>query len=123
VIVAIGLDIVELSRIQGVWNRHRDRFLERHFHPEELAYCLRKKDPIPSLAARFAAKEAFQKTWPEAHGWRDVWVVRRGDKPSFAFAPTLADALAQRGWRAHLSLSHSKEHAAAVVVLEASAAR
>jgi holo-[acyl-carrier protein] synthase len=111
--------MVELSRIQGVWNRHRDRFLERHFHPEELTYCLRKKDPIPSLAARFAAKEAFQKTWPEPHGWRDVWVARSGDKPTLTFAAGIAAALAQRGWRAHLSLSHSKEHAAAVVVLEA----
>ncbi len=117
-IVAVGLDIVELGRIQGVWNRHRDRFLERHFHPLELAYCLKKRDPIPSLAARFAAKEAFQKTWPVSHGWRDVWVVREGDKPTLYFSDALAEVMQQQGWRAHLSLSHSKEHAAAVVVLE-----
>lgn len=117
-IISVGLDIVELSRIQGVWNRHRDRFLERHFHPDEIAYCLRKKDPTPSLAARFAAKEAFQKTWPESHGWRDVWVVRQGDKPTLFFADAIAEQLGRQGWRAHLSLSHSKEHAAAVVVLE-----
>lgn len=117
-IVAVGLDIVELGRIQGVWNRHRDRFLERHFHPLELAYCLKKRDPIPSLAARFAAKEAFQKTWPVSHGWRDVWVVREGDKPTLYFSGALAEVMKKQGWRAHLSLSHSREHAAAVVVLE-----
>ena len=34
-VIAVGLDIVELDRIQNVWNNHRDMFLERHFHPDE----------------------------------------------------------------------------------------
>jgi holo-[acyl-carrier protein] synthase len=118
VIVAVGLDIVELARIQGVWNRHRDRFLERHFHSLELDYCLSKRNALPSLAARFAAKEAFQKCWPESHGWRDVWVVREGDKPTLAFSEAITREMEARGWQAHLSLSHSREHAAAVVVME-----
>jgi len=117
-IVAVGLDIVELSRIEGVWNRHRDRFLERHFHPLELDYCLSKHNPLPSIAARFAAKEAFQKCWPVPHGWRDVWVVREGKGPRLGFCEAIQKELERNGWRAHLSLSHSREHAAAVVVLE-----
>ena len=117
-VIAVGLDIVELDRIQGVWNRHRDRFLERHFHPDELAYCLQKPHPLPSLAVRFAAKEAFQKTWPVAHGWRDVWVVRQGDKPVLRFSEGIAAEMEQNGWRAHLSMSHARTHATAVVILE-----
>lgn len=118
-IISVGLDIVELDRIEQVWNAHKDRFLERHFRPEEIEYSLRKRNSLPSLAARFAAKEAFQKCWPVSHGWRDVWVVREDDKPKLAFCDEIATEMAAKGWVAHLSLTHSKEHAAAMVVLEA----
>ncbi|MEM7735601.1 MAG: 4'-phosphopantetheinyl transferase superfamily protein, partial [Deinococcota bacterium] len=58
-VVAVGLDVIELDRIEKVWNSHKDRFLERHFTEAEISYCLKKKNPLPSLAARFSAKEAF----------------------------------------------------------------
>lgn len=117
-IVAVGLDLVELERIAGVWRRHPERFLSRHFTPEEIGYCRSQSDPVPSLAARFAAKEAFQKCWPDTHGWRDVWVVRDGRKPRLEFSERIARRMVERNWRAHLSLTHSRDHAAAVVVLE-----
>ncbi len=115
---AVGLDLVELSRVRGVLARHPERFLTRHFTPDEVRYCRTQRDPVPSLAARFAAKEAFQKCWPQAHGWRDVWVVRDGAAPRLAFARGLAQAMHEQGLQAHLSLSHSRDHAGAVVVLE-----
>jgi holo-[acyl-carrier protein] synthase len=117
-IVAVGIDVIELERIKRVYQRHPHRFLYRHFTSEEITFCRAKSDPLPSIAARFAAKEAFQKCWPVSHGWQDVWVVREGHKPKLAFAPSIADAMAERGWVAHLSLTHSKDHAAAVAVLE-----
>lgn len=117
-IVAVGLDIVDLKRIARVWRAHPERFLSRHFRDEEIAYCRSRADPLPSLAARFAAKEAFQKCWYEAHGWRDVWVSQENGKPVLAFGPAIAATLQARGWRAHLSLSHARDQAGAVVVLE-----
>lgn len=117
-IVAIGLDIIELTRVERVWQRHPERFLERHFTAGEIDYCRSQANPVPSLAARFAAKEAFQKCWHEPHGWRDVWVVREGRKPCLAFAPALLRDLEARGLVVHLSLTHGRDHAAAVVVLE-----
>lgn len=120
-IVAVGLDIIELARIKRVWQRHPKRFLYRHFTAEEITFCRAKVDPLPSIAARFAAKEAFQKCWFESHGWQDVWVVRDGPKPRLAFSEAIAAELARRAWTAHLSLTHSRDHAAAVVVLEARA--
>lgn len=121
-IVAVGLDLVDLARIRGVLARHPERFLERHFTPEERRYCEGKRDPVPSLAARFAAKEAFQKCWPRAHAWRDVWVRKPSDDPHaaprLAFAPAIAREMEAGGLAAHLSLSHAHDHAAAVVVLE-----
>ncbi|GIW24882.1 holo-ACP synthase [Meiothermus sp.] len=117
-IMAVGTDIVELQRLRRVWERHPERFLQRHFTPPEIAYCLAKSDPIPSLAVRFAAKEAFQKCWPESFGWLEVWVEMAGRKPELRFAPRLEVQMQQGLLRAHLSLSHEKHYALALVVLE-----
>ena len=125
-IVAVGHDLIEISRIRRMLEREGKR-AEKFFAPTELEYCARLQDPAPSLAARFAAKEAFQKVWPRPHGWRDVWVQRDRTPggpfpfapPVLGFAPDIAAELAERGWVAHLTLTHTKEHASAVVILEA----
>lgn len=108
-----------------MWEREGQR-ATKLFAPAELDYCARLSDPVPSLAARFAAKEAFQKVWPRPHGWREVWVERDPmpagpfpyASPRLAFAPAIAAEMGERGWVAHLSLTHTKEHASAVVILE-----
>lgn len=118
-IIAVGTDIVALERIRKILNATpRDRFLERTFTPAELEYCLAKPDPAPSLAARFAAKEAFQKCWPQTHGWTDVWIEFEGVKPKLKFSSILELIMIERGWQAHVSLSHEKEFAVATVILE-----
>jgi holo-[acyl-carrier protein] synthase len=119
VIVAVGIDIVALERIRKILTApSRERFLERTFAPAELEYCLAKPDPAPSLAARFAAKEAFQKCWPETHTWTDVWIEFEGVKPKLKFSNQLEPIMTERGWHAHVSVSHEKEFAVATVILE-----
>ena len=117
-IIAVGLDVIELARIERVWNRYRDRFLYRHFTQEEIDYALSKSNPLPSLSARFAAKEAFQKCWRESYGWKEVWVSRLGRRPELRFSSRIEEEMREKGYIAHLSLTHSKENAAAVVILE-----
>ena len=125
-IVAVGHDLIEIERIRGLLAREGER-ANKLFAPGELAYAARFADPAPSLAARFAAKEAFQKVWPRPHGWRDVWVDRDRtpdgpfpfSPPTLGFAPAIAEEMRERGWVAHLTLTHTNEHASAVVVLEA----
>jgi len=118
-IVAVGLDLVELERVRRVWRAHPDRFLSRCFTAAEAAYAARRADPVPALAARFAVKEAFQKTWPATLAWRDVGVVNGADgAPRLVFSPRVAARMAAEGWHAHVSLTHARDHAAAVVVLE-----
>ena len=117
-IVAVGIDVTSLKRIKSVWQRHPERFLYKHFTPEEIKYCRAKADPLPSIGARFAAKEAFQKCWFESHGWQDVWIEMDGVKPKLHFADHIQQEMTKQGWSAHVSLTNEKEYAAAVVVLE-----
>lgn len=124
-IVAIGHDLIEVERIRGLLEREPHR-LDRLFTPHELEYCWARADYAPSFAARFAAKEAFQKVWPRPHGWTDVWVQRERTPdgpfayapPVLGFAPAITQEMAERGLVAHLTLTHTRVHASAVVVLE-----
>jgi holo-[acyl-carrier protein] synthase len=86
--------------------------------PAEIEYCLAKSDPLPSLAVRFAAKEAFQKCWPDSFGWLEVWVEIEGRKPILNFGPKLQTQMEAGRLRAHLSLSHERHYALAIVLLE-----
>lgn len=123
-VVGTGLDLVSIERIRRFRDRHGERGLRRLFTEGELAYCLRQADPAPSLAARFAAKEAFFKALGTGFGaggrWCDV-EVRKDDRgaPSLAVTGRAETASRRVGARAmHLSLSHADETAGAVVVLE-----
>jgi len=122
VILAIGLDLCTVSRLKAAASR-RPRLLDRLFTDGERAAAGRRQDPWPSLAARFAAKEAALKAlgtgWRGGIGWRDVEVTGgAGRPPGLRFhgkALTRAEALGARG--ALVSLTHEGDTAAAVVLL------
>jgi holo-[acyl-carrier protein] synthase len=123
-IVGIGQDLIELSRIKGALERHGERFLRRCYTPLEIEYCQRFADPVPELAARFAAKEAAAKALGTgiAQGvhWRELEILRRpGAAPTLGFhgaAKARAEALG--AGRAHVTLTHARELTSAVVILE-----
>ncbi|MDR2812527.1 MAG: holo-ACP synthase [Puniceicoccales bacterium] len=75
-IISIGHDIVEITRIQSACQKYGDRFLQKIYTPNEIKYCFSKKNPFPSLASRFAAKEAVSKAFhcgigPQFH-WKSA---------------------------------------------------
>ena len=118
----IGVDIVDCDRIRRVLERHDSAFLERVFTPEEVAYCLRMKDPAPHLAARFAAKEAVAKALGTGIGaaaaFRDI-EVRREDHgaPSIKLHNAAAQTAQQLNIRhIQISLSHTSQQAIAMVL-------
>jgi holo-[acyl-carrier protein] synthase len=123
-ILGLGIDVVELGRIREVWQRHGERFARRILRESEFAYCLVQSDPVPSLAARFAAKEAVSKAFGTGIGaelgWQDIEVVRQpSGQPIICLHDGGARLLESRGGRiVHLSLTHSAVHAAAVAILE-----
>ena len=120
--IGIGVDVVEIERFRRSLQR-TPSMRRRLFTPAELAYVEPKSDPVPSLAARFAAREAVMKSLGlglGAFGFHDVWVERApSGAPSLAFAGRAAELARQAGVRRwHLSLTHSDLVAVAYVVAE-----
>ena len=123
-VVGLGTDLAEISRVARSIERFGQRFLERVYTPAEIRYCYSKKNFAESFAARFAAKEAGAKALGTgiSHGvsWREFEVLRApSGKPSLALhgrAAELARALGVAN--IELSLTHSRDIAMAVVVLE-----
>jgi holo-[acyl-carrier protein] synthase len=118
----IGIDLVDIERFRRSLER-TPSMRTRLFTAVELDYVAPKADPVPSLAARFAAREAVMKALGVglgAFGFHDVWVERaESGAPSLvvtAAAADLADAAGVTVW--HLSLTHSDSVAAAYVIAE-----
>jgi len=121
-IVGLGCDITDIPRIADVYERYGDHFLRRVFTDQEIAYCTRRRNPVPHLAARFAAKEAAMKALGTGHSrgvlWKDVEVVRDTGPPSILFhgeAARVAERMHAR--RSLLTITHSDALAMAQVLL------
>ena len=123
-ILGTGVDIIEVTRIRGSYEKFGERFINRVLRPDEIRYCLSHRDPAPFLAARFAAKEAISKAFGTGIGrhlgWQDMEVGRKesGEPYVILHGQGLA-LLAERGASlVHLTLSHTNQHAVAVAILE-----
>jgi holo-[acyl-carrier protein] synthase len=123
IIRGVGVDLVQIPRLRRVVERWQDRFLTRVFTEGELAYCRARKDPIPHLAARFAAKEAGLKALGTGlslgASWRELEVRReRGQAPTLVLSGRSRQlGEARGGQRILLSLTHEGEYAFAQAML------
>jgi holo-[acyl-carrier protein] synthase len=124
VIVSIGIDIIEVARIREVLLR-TPRFTERVFTRAERDYCdSRGVVAAQHYAARFAAKEAalkaLQTGWRGGISWQDVEVSARDSGAPYLIFTGEVLAIYKKfdATAAHLSLSHTSEHAIAQVILE-----
>ena len=123
-IVAIGIDLVEISRIEEKLSRGNLRFRNRVFTPAEIEYCESRASRFASYAARFAAKEAAMKAlgtgWGKGVRWRDIEVHRQpGKRPTIRFHGKAAEFAGRLGAsNVALSISHTPEQAIASVILE-----
>ena len=123
-ILGTGIDLVEVARVAAACTKTGDAFIERVLRPEEWAYCCRHKDPMPCVAARFAAKEAVAKAFGTGIGallgWQDMEILRRDSgQPYVVFHGRGQQLFNSRGGRAlHLSLTHTAYYAAATAILE-----
>tara|TARA_B100001245_G_scaffold234868_1_gene221320 strand:+ start:1864 stop:2238 length:375 start_codon:yes stop_codon:yes gene_type:complete len=115
-----GVDIIEIPRIKQVLDRYGQRFLNRVFTPDEIAYC---RGRAPNLAGRFAAKEAAMKalgTGVRGVSWKDIEVIRADSGAPSLRLHGRAKKRAERLQMSEMSLSisHSREYAVAFVVAQ-----
>jgi holo-[acyl-carrier protein] synthase len=108
----IGIDLLEIRRLERALERH-PRLAERIFTDAERRYAAARARPGRHLAARFAAKEAVVKALalPRRFGLREIEVVA-GEPPAVRLSGRAAAAAA--GCRIEVSMTHSREHAAAI---------
>jgi holo-[acyl-carrier protein] synthase len=123
VLVGIGADVIEISRIARAVERQGERFLARVFTEEERAYCFRMAHPHKHLAARFAAKEAVSKCFTTgigSHlGWKSVSVYHGERHEPLVRMDEKGEALLKEvgATRVILTLSHTDLVAMAVAAL------
>ncbi|MGI5922229.1 MAG: holo-ACP synthase [Syntrophomonadaceae bacterium] len=116
----IGVDIIDIDRIRMIAAR-TPRFLHRVYTAGELEYCFSKSDPHPSLAVRFAAKEAVRKLHPvfiRGIGFKDIEVVtdNTGRPRLVLHGEALARHRQENLGEIAVSLAHSKNQAIASVI-------
>jgi len=123
-IVGMGIDVAEVSRIRAVVEAQAERFLKRVYTASEVAYCEQFKNKYERYAGRFAVKEAAMKAlgtgWSRGVRWVDLEVVRqRGGRPTLALkgeAKNIAERLGVK--HIAISITHTAEQAFAQVIFE-----
>jgi len=123
-VYGIGIDLVENGRIEKVIGKWGQKFLQRVFSDREVEYCARHIQASVHYGARFAAKEAFLKALGIGLGMgaklKEIEVVRNNKgKPDIALSGgAKAQMEKKKITNIHLSLTHTKKYASAIILLE-----
>jgi holo-[acyl-carrier protein] synthase len=123
-IAGIGVDIVDIARVQALLDRYGERFLRRVYTEAETAYAMRGANKAERLAGRFAVKEAVMKALGTGKSqgilWREVETLRaRSGKPEVLLHGQAEKWAKLRGCGpAHVSITHDGGKAVAFVILE-----
>lgn len=116
--ILVGIDLIEIDRVERALARHPERFRERCFTPDEVAELDRKPRPAESYAGRFAAKEAIGKALGTGvhFTWREI-EVRGPGRPSVTLHGWTRDVAMRKGVAAiDVSITHSRTSSAAVAL-------
>lgn len=125
-IFGIGVDTMEVARIAETITQYSNQFVRRIFTNSEISYCLSHRFSAEHFAARFAAKEAFSKALGtgirQGFVWREVEVGKEfSGKPRIVIHGSMIEKVTNivgRDYRVQLSMTHTKNVAEAVVVIE-----
>jgi len=123
-IYGVGIDLVNIQRLETVLQRWGDRFVKRVYTDQEADFCFKRAYPPSPLALRFAAKEAFSKAiglgMRKGVRWRDIEVFHYpGGRPGLRLQGRISEICSEKQiTRLHLSLSDEGHYGMAVVILE-----
>ncbi|HKI78681.1 MAG TPA: holo-ACP synthase [Ignavibacteriaceae bacterium] len=120
-IMGVGVDIIEISRIQDSVDKYGDKFLNKIYTKSELEYCLSKSSKYQHLAARFAAKEAVYKAlttgWHEVATWQDIEISNTPNgMPVVTLTGKLKDFLS-KDKNLKISISHSRDYVVCMAIV------
>ncbi len=119
----LGNDILEIERLRKSYEKHGSHFLNKLFSSKEQEYCLKHKDPIPHLAARFSVKESIAKAFGTGFGaqlsWLDIEISHDAlGKPVASFSEKIQKNLGNP--IVLISISHCKSFVATTAIWLAS---
>jgi len=123
-IVGLGLDSIDVTRIREIYAGHPQRFVQRILTDAEQLYVLRHRDPTERLAGRWAAKEAALKAlgtgWAQGLRWRDVEILPDElGKPILHLHGKARERAVELGvTHSHVTITHTQSVAVAQVILE-----
>lgn len=123
-IYGVGIDLVQIRRIEKALHRWGERFKNKVFTSGEVSYCQKKRNAAANYAARFAAKEAFVKAlgvgMRRGIHWREIEVAHGPlGKPILKISGRAQEICQKEGIKAILvSLTHDQDYSSALVVLE-----
>jgi holo-[acyl-carrier protein] synthase len=121
-VIGLGVDILEVKRINQIFNKRKEAFLKRIYTQEEIKYCENKKRSIESFAVRFSAKEAFIKAIESDYNitYKEIEVVKKeSKKPAIILSGQALKAAKEKNVTEILvSLSHEKNYVIANIILK-----
>ncbi len=117
-VLGLGIDIIEVSRIKGIMEKYGDKFFRRILTEKEIAYCKSyTANPELHFAGRFASKEAYSKAIGTGinknFGWKDIEILN--DKLGKPYISHLKENDYSKN-KFEVSISHTKDYACAVVI-------
>ncbi len=120
-VIGLGIDIIEIDRIQKSIEKFGDKFLKKIYTANELKYCLEKQNKFQHLAARFAAKEAVYKAlesgWEKGTTWQDIEIFNeKSGMPYVKLTGKLQTFLADDK-SVKISISHSRDYVTCVAII------
>lgn len=121
-VTGIGIDLIEIERIEDSITRHGDRFLNKVFTPSEIDYCSAKPNSAQHFAARFCAKEAvykaFHQSFQKKLSWKDISVSNSfSQKPKIEITLNEWEQIKEH-YSIEISLTHSDNYAACVALIQ-----
>lgn len=124
-IKGIGIDIVDISRIERLIQKYNKHFLKKVYTPSEIEYCEKMANPAIHFAGRWAVKEAFYKALPlscqQDSTWKSIEIVTvKTGKPSIQICSDILVQVLEKEKITvyHVSISHERNYCIAVIILE-----
>jgi holo-[acyl-carrier protein] synthase len=120
-VIGIGIDIIEISRIKKSIERFGDRFLDKIFTSGEVEYCMSKANKFQHFAARFSAKEAVAKAlstgWNNEFSWQNIEVFNAPTGMPYVKLTGKLEAFLADGKELKISMSHSTDYVTCVAII------